>query len=111
MTARIRGGDFRARQLTFEFNPAITLNIYLCVLRILGEQLRRTMSTISKAIRDLEEQRRRIDSALKVLRGLDHGGSGGGSRNISEEGRNRIAEAQRRRWAKVRAAKAAAGKK
>ncbi len=70
------------------------------------------MSTISKAIRDLEEQRRRIDSALKVLRGLDHGGSGGGIRNISQEGRNRIAEAQRRRWAKVRAAKAAAsGKK
>lgn len=71
------------------------------------------MSTISKAIRDLEEQRKRIDSALKVLRGLDHtGGNGIGGRNISEEGRNRIAEAQRRRWAKVRAAKAAAsGKK
>ncbi|MGH9489775.1 MAG: hypothetical protein ACRD2F_04495 [Terriglobales bacterium] len=70
------------------------------------------MSTISKAIRDLEDQRRRIDSALKVLRGLDHGGgNGAGGRNISEEGRNRIAEAQRRRWAKVRAAKAAASSK
>lgn len=68
------------------------------------------MSTISKAVRDLEEQRRRIESALKVLRGLDHSGRGGslGYRNISPEGRKRIAEAQKRRWAKVRAAKAAA---
>lgn len=66
------------------------------------------MSTISKAIQDLEEQRRRIDSALKVLRGLDHAGRTGGRgfRNISAEGRKRIADAQRRRWAKVRAAKA-----
>ncbi|MGH9536236.1 MAG: hypothetical protein ACRD2E_15410 [Terriglobales bacterium] len=70
------------------------------------------MSTISKAIRDLEEQRRRIESALKVLRGLDHSGNSAGIRNISQEGRNRIAEAQRRRWAKVRAAKAqSSGKK
>ncbi|MGH9472256.1 MAG: hypothetical protein ACRD2H_10405 [Terriglobales bacterium] len=66
------------------------------------------MSTISKAIQDLEEQRRRIESALKILRGLDHAGRTGSSgiRNISPEGRKRIAEAQKRRWAKVRAAKA-----
>ncbi len=66
------------------------------------------MSTISKAIQDLEDQKRRIESALKILRGLDHAGRTGASgvRNISAEGRKRIAEAQKRRWAKVRAAKA-----
>ena len=65
------------------------------------------MSTISKAIQDLEEQKRRIDSALRLLRELNHqsGGSGSVVRNISPEGRRRIAEAQKRRWAKVRAQK------
>lgn len=68
------------------------------------------MSTITKAIQDLEEQKKRIDSALKILRDLDHSPSRGGSastsvRNISAEGRKRIAEAQKRRWAKVRAAR------
>lgn len=68
------------------------------------------MSTITKAIQDLEEQKKRIESALKILRDLDH--SAGRStaatssvRNISAEGRKRIAEAQKRRWAKVRAAR------
>lgn len=67
------------------------------------------MSTITKAIQDLEEQKKRIESALKILRDLDH--STGRStastsvRNISAEGRKRIAEAQKRRWAKVRAAR------
>lgn len=67
------------------------------------------MSTLAKAIQDLEEQRRRIESALRVLRDLGTGKGRGngrrGPRNISEEGRKRIAEAQRKRWAKVRAAK------
>ena len=66
------------------------------------------MSTLSKAIQDLEEQKRRIDSALRILRELDHQGGAAGAtvRNISAEGRKRIAEAQKRRWAKVRAQKA-----
>ncbi|HVA64636.1 MAG TPA: hypothetical protein VNF74_12995 [Terriglobales bacterium] len=65
------------------------------------------MSTLSKAIQDLEEQKRRIDSALRILRELNHTGRSGGpsTRNISPEGRRRIAEAQKRRWARVRAAK------
>ncbi len=75
------------------------------------------MSTIGKAIQDLEEQRKRIEAALDVLRSLEKGrGPGrpakrGGGRNISEAGRRRIAEAQKRRWAKVRAARAAQTKK
>ncbi len=65
------------------------------------------MSTLTRAIHDLEEQKRRIDSALKILRDLSlNGKSSAGGRNISPEGRRRIAEAQKRRWAKVRAAKA-----
>jgi hypothetical protein len=69
------------------------------------------MSNLSNAIKDLEEQKRRIDAALKILRDLNHNGhsAGSGIRNLSAEGRRRIAEAQRRRWAKARAA--AAGKK
>jgi len=68
------------------------------------------MSTLSKAIQDLEDQKKRIDSALKILRDLSGTGHVGGSRNISPEGRKRIADAQKRRWARVRAA-ATAGKK
>ncbi|HEY8056849.1 MAG TPA: hypothetical protein VIE13_13160 [Terriglobales bacterium] len=67
------------------------------------------MSNLTKAIQDLEDQKRRIDAALKILRDLNHNGhvSTTGTRNISTEGRRRIAEAQRRRWAKARAAAAA----
>ncbi len=65
------------------------------------------MSTLTRAIQDLEEQKRRIESALKTLRDLSlNGRSNAGGRNISPEGRRRIAEAQKRRWARVRAAKA-----
>lgn len=66
------------------------------------------MSTLSKAIEDLEEQKRRIDSALRILRELNqngHSSGGSGTRNLSAEGRKRIAEAQKRRWARVRAQK------
>lgn len=71
------------------------------------------MSTLTKTIQDLEDQRRRIDSALQILRELNHSGqktSQKGGRNISAEGRRRIAEAQRKRWARVRALKAASKK-
>lgn len=69
-------------------------------------------NNFAKAIRELEAEKERIDAALRVLRSIG-GGSGAGTgigytprkRNISEAGRKRIAEAQRRRWAKVRAAK------
>ncbi|MGH9467579.1 MAG: hypothetical protein ACRD1Y_09505 [Terriglobales bacterium] len=65
------------------------------------------MSTLSIAIRDLEQQKRRIEDALKILRHLDQkgGAAAGKGRKLSAEGRRRIAEAQKRRWAKARAAK------
>ncbi|HXE31466.1 MAG TPA: hypothetical protein VN515_06670 [Terriglobales bacterium] len=68
------------------------------------------MSNLNKAIQDLEEQKKRIDNALRILRELNSGravSAPGIGRNISPEGRRRIAEAQKRRWAKVRAAKKA----
>lgn len=59
------------------------------------------MNTIHVTIRDLENQKKSIEAALRTLRGLE--GSGGrGARNISAAGRARIAEAQRRRWSKFR---------
>ncbi|MGH9417410.1 MAG: hypothetical protein ACRD01_12355 [Terriglobales bacterium] len=62
------------------------------------------MTAIGKAIRDLEDQKKRIDAALKILRGLSLNGEGAG-RNLSPEGRKRIAEAQKRRWARERGTK------
>lgn len=62
------------------------------------------MTAIGKAIRDLEDQKQRIDAALKILRGLSLNGDTA-VRNISPEGRKRIAEAQKRRWARERGAK------
>ncbi|MGH9475934.1 MAG: hypothetical protein ACRD1C_06340 [Terriglobales bacterium] len=67
------------------------------------------MSTIAKTIQDLEDQKKRIEAALRVLRGLSYDGRVPlpGGRNITPDGRRRIAEAQKRRWARVRAAKKA----
>lgn len=67
------------------------------------------MSSLAALIRDLEAQRDSIDSALRNLKGLTgavgpRGGRRGGARNMSEEGRQRIADAQRKRWAKIKAA-------
>jgi hypothetical protein len=68
-------------------------------------------NNFAKAIRELESERERIDAALRVLRSIGGGGAASSGsytprkRNISEAGRKRIAEAQRRRWAKVRAGK------
>jgi len=72
------------------------------------------MSEIQKAIKELEGQRAKIDAAIRVLRSFTGGkaGAGSGSRTMTPEGRKRIIEAQKKRWAKVRAAKkAGAGKK
>ncbi len=69
-------------------------------------------NNFAKAIRELEAEKERIDAALRVLRSI--GGGRGASagvgppprkRNRSHPGRNRIPDAPRRRWAKVRAAK------
>ena len=67
----------------------------------------------------LQEERGRLDRALAVLEGNQpapkvrkHGavlmGARKGPRHMSKEARDRIAAAQRRRWAKVKAKQAAA---
>jgi hypothetical protein len=56
----------------------------------------------------LEKQISRIDLALTALGGVDGIGKGrgrrGGRRNLSAAARNRIAAAQRKRWAKWKTA-------
>ena len=82
------------------------------------------MTNLQQIISDLERQKAAIESALAALRGLSAGApqprgprlpaeTAGPGRppekrsNLSDEGRQRIAKAQRERWA----AKKAAGKK
>lgn len=63
------------------------------------------MSAISDAIRELERERDRIDAALRSLRSfaaVSPAANARRTRVISEEGRKRIAEAQRRRWAQAK---------
>lgn len=67
------------------------------------------MSAISDAIRELERERDRIDAALRTLRSfaaVSPAANARRTRAISEEGRKRIAEAQRKRWAKTRSEQA-----
>lgn len=69
------------------------------------------MSAISDAIRELERERDRIDAALRSLRSfaaVSPAANARRTRVISEEGRQRIAEAQRKRWAQARSGQAKA---
>lgn len=77
------------------------------------------MNDIKNIIQQLEQQREAIDRALSALRAI--GGVAATKtvakapakkkRHLSPEGRARIAEATRRRWAAKRAAEAKKGKK
>jgi hypothetical protein len=54
---------------------------------------------------DLQSQIERLDNAISTLAGLDgRRGRRGGPRHLSAAARNRIAAAQRARWAKWKAA-------
>jgi len=66
------------------------------------------MSTIQSAIRELEAERDRINAALNALYGIGKSGRGrprGGRRHLSPAARQRIAAAQKARWAKWKAGK------
>jgi len=78
------------------------------------------MAQLGKILRQLRVQRAgaqaeldRLDRAIEALSDVERkagraGGSGrGGPRHMSAAARKRIADAQRARWAKIRAAKAA----
>ena len=80
------------------------------------------MNEIENIIRQLEQQRASIDRALEALREITGIGAPVGAkrrgrppgkkrrRGMSPEGRARIGEATRKRWAEKRAAEAAAAK-
>ena len=74
------------------------------------------MTNLEAIIRELEEERNRIDRAIQALRGIHagtpHAQTNGSSpahrksrRRVSPAARARIAAAQRARWAKFRAEK------
>jgi hypothetical protein len=74
------------------------------------------LNDISGIISQLERQRTAIDRALQALRDIEGTGEPapkkrGRKRRMSAEGRARIGEATRKRWAAKRAAEAAAGQK
>ena len=76
------------------------------------DKLKQVISSLQLEDRRLEVELKRVRQALAVLRGLN-GNNGRGlghvvKRRLSAAARKRIADAQRARWAKVRAAKKAA---
>jgi len=71
------------------------------------------MHKLAGIVKQLQQERARIDAALKALTGLaNHRGSASkGRRALSAGARRRIAAAQRARWAKFKAAKAGKAKR
>jgi hypothetical protein len=64
------------------------------------------MTNINGIIKQLEQERDRIDSAIQALRGVSsRNGTTRPRRRLSAAARRRIAAAQRARWAKVKAGK------
>jgi hypothetical protein len=83
----------------------------------LGAALTKAKRDLQKEAKQISEQISRIDKILRsggasrAKAGRRPGKKRGGPRRISAAGRARIAAAQRKRWAKVRAAKKKAAKK
>ncbi len=66
------------------------------------------MNPLSKTIQELEAQKAQIETAIRTLQSLNGASDGRrakGTRRMSAEGRRRIAEAQRKRWAKFKSSK------
>lgn len=70
------------------------------------------MDKLSGVVRELEQQRARIDAALRALTGATNhtGAVRTRKRNLSTAARRRIAAAQRARWAKWKAARSSKAK-
>ena len=76
---------------------------------------RGAMANLTPVVRDLQKKRDqlqeqigRLDSAINTLSGLNGRGGRGGRRNLSAAARQRIAAAQKARWAKWKKANKAA---
>lgn len=65
--------------------------------------LNKAVATLQSEYSRLQREMERVGKALAALGGAN--GSRRGRRILSKEARERIAEAQRQRWAKVRKAK------
>jgi hypothetical protein len=65
------------------------------------------MTDLSAVVAQLKKERERLDQAIRALSGVvggvTTGNSSGGKRTMSAAARRRIAEAQRARWAKIKA--------
>lgn len=70
------------------------------------------MDKLASIVQQLQQERARIDAALRALTGLSNrrGVARTGRRTLSAAARKRIAAAQRARWAKWKAAKGSKGK-
>jgi len=66
------------------------------------------MADLDAVLEQLKSERAKLDKAIAVLSGLTgkSSGGGGGKRKLSAAARERIAAAQRARWAKFKAKKA-----
>ena len=64
------------------------------------------MSDLSAVVAQLKKERDKLDRAIAALSGITAGGAGRrGPRKLSAAARERIAAAQRARWAKFKAKK------
>jgi hypothetical protein len=61
------------------------------------------MTDLGAVVAQLKKERDKLDRAIAALSGV--GGSGRGRRKLSAAARERIAAAQRKRWAKFKAKK------
>lgn len=70
----------------------------------------KTMTDLGAVVEQLRKEREKLDRAIAALSGIGARKSGGqrtGKRRLSAAARKRIAAAQRARWAKFKAKKAA----
>lgn len=64
------------------------------------------MADLGAVLAQLKAERSKLDRAIEVLSGLAGRSRGNGKRKMSAAARERIAAAQRARWAKFKAKKA-----
>jgi len=63
------------------------------------------MTDLRAVVEQLKKERDKLDRAIAALSGIGGGGGGRGRRRLSAAARERIAAAQRARWAKFKAKK------
>jgi hypothetical protein len=67
------------------------------------------MANLAGVLKEMQQERNRLDEAIRVIGKLvsgNHNGARSTKRTLSVAARERIAAAQRARWAKAKAAKA-----